>query len=165
MKATSRKSAPRAPGPTAGPPPGAPWVWQTRELRASDAWRSQSINARRFIDFLLLELMNCGGKNNGILKAPYKDLEDSGISASLVADAIREVEDLGLVDARRGGMRVPTEYALTWLPLHDGTMATDRWRAYRNPELKPLPKPKKQKSALRSEGSLPSDLRAGCPHF
>ena len=36
------------------PPKGEPWCWETRELRASDAWRSAGINARRLIDFLLI---------------------------------------------------------------------------------------------------------------
>src|SRR5690242_16231849 len=85
-----------------------PWVWQTRELRASDAWRSAGINARRFIDFLLLEHMNHGGKENGLLKAPHRQLEDFGIGARRITDTIREAEGLGLVECHRGGLRVAT---------------------------------------------------------
>jgi len=159
VRAKSRKPAHRAASPAVGPPEGAAWVWQTRELRASDAWRTQGINARRFIDFLLLELMRSAGKTNGMLKAPYQDLEDFGISTSLIADAIREAEELGLVDADRGGKRVATEYALTWLPLHDGAQATDRWRTYRNPKLKPLPAAKIRNLPSKLRADLPSEVR------
>ena len=133
------------------PPAGRTFVWLTRELLASDAWRSLGINACRFVHFLMLEHMSKGGQHNGELKAPYRQLIEFGIGARHLADAIREAEDLGLVKCHRGGMRVATTYALTWLPLHDGTPATNRWRAYRNPDLPPLSAPKNQKSARKRE--------------
>lgn len=121
------------------PPIGQPWVWLTRELVQSDAWRTMSGKARKVIDFLLLEDMGKGGKHNGKLKAPFRQLIKYGIGSHHVADAIRECEERGLIDVQRGGMRIATTYALTWFPLHDGTPASDRWRAYKIP--------KKQKSA------------------
>jgi hypothetical protein len=136
-----------------GPPRNEPWVWQTRELRTNDAWRSAGINARRFVDFLLIEHMNNAGRENGKLKAPEEQLVVFGIGKRYVADAIRDAEQLGLVECVRGGMRVATEYALTWLPLHDGTPATNRWRTYRNPKLRPSPAPEIKKSAPQREGS------------
>jgi hypothetical protein len=141
-----------------GPPAGEPWVWQSRALRSSDAWRSQSKNCRRLIDFLFLELMNKGGTSNGKLKAPRRQLEDFGIGARHITAAIAEAEELGLVGCYRGGMRVANTYAFTWLDLDDGTPASNRWRTYRNPRLKPLSRPKAKnltsegKSALTSEG-------------
>ena len=48
-----------------------------RSLIQSDAWRAAGINTRRFIDFLLLEHMAHGGKANGKLKAPGRQLETS----------------------------------------------------------------------------------------
>jgi hypothetical protein len=132
------------------PPHGQAFVWQTPELIASAAWRSMSSNARRVIDFLMLEWMAKGGRENGRLKAPHRQLEHFGIGARLVAAAIRELEDLGLVECDRGGMRVATNYALSWLPLHDGTAAANRWRLYRNPNITPLPLP--MAKLLPSEG-------------
>ena len=52
-----------------GPPKGEPWVWLTRDLLRSQAWRGLGINARRLVDFLLIEYMNHGGKRNGHLLA------------------------------------------------------------------------------------------------
>lgn len=124
------------------PPAGKSWIWLTLEMMKGDAWRSAGIATRRFIDFLMIEFMQHGGRTNGKLKAPYQQLEQIGISSRLIADAISEAEELGLVDCHRGGMRVATVYTLTWLPHCDGTPATDRWRAYRNPALSPWPEPK-----------------------
>src|SRR3954468_8533401 len=93
------------------PPEGEQWTWETRALRESDAWRSQCINVRRLIDFLLLEHLSHGARKNGLLNAPYEQLELFGVGAQYLADVIRHAEELGLVDCCRGGMRVATTYA------------------------------------------------------
>jgi hypothetical protein len=131
------------------------FVMLPRELLRSDAWRSQGINTRRFIDFLMLEHLAHGGAENGKLKAPYRQLEAFGVGARYCADAIRGAEDLGLADCCRGGLRVATTCTLTWLPLHDGATATNRWRSYRNPELKPLSTPKSRTLPLKGKAGLP----------
>ena len=142
------------------PPEGASWVWQTLDLRESDAWRDQSINTRRFIDFLLRELMigyiQTRENQNGALKAPDLQLRECGIGARFVAGTIEEAERLGLVDVHRHGLKVATTYGLTWLPTKDGEPATDRWREYCNPALKPLPHPEIKKSASQREGRTAS---------
>jgi hypothetical protein len=126
------------------PPAGKSWIWLTLEMMKGDAWRSASINTRRFVDFLMVELMENSGRKNGDLRAPYEQLQKIGISERLIAASIYEAEELGLVDCFRGGMRVATRYALTWLPGHDGRTPTDRWREYRNPNIAPWPvSPKK----------------------
>jgi hypothetical protein len=107
-----------------------PFIMLPRSLIQSDAWRSAGINTRRFVDFLLLEHMAHGGKANGKLKAPRRQLWDFGIGVRHVTPAIDEAEELGLVDCHRGGMRVSTTYTVTWLPLCDGTAASNRWRDY-----------------------------------
>jgi hypothetical protein len=133
------------------PPKGQGWVWLSRELVDSDAFRSLSINALRFIRFLLSEHMRKGGQENGNLKAPYGQLAYfGGITRRLITGAICEVERVGLVDCKRGGKRVATAYMLTWLPAKDGKPATNRWRTYSNPDLRPIPPPKKQKSTPTS---------------
>lgn len=152
-------------GKASGPPVGQPWVWQTRELRTSDAWRSASINARRFVDFLLIEHMNNSGKANGKLKAPHRQLEAFGVGERHIAEAIREAEELGLVDCHRGGMRVATKYGLTWLPLHDRTPASNRWCAYVNPDLAPLPATKSRNLPAKGGAGLPAKGGADGPNL
>src|SRR5579863_1943732 len=137
------------------PPKGEQFIKLPRDLLRSDAWRSQSINCRRLIDFLMEEHMAHGGAENGKLKAPYRQLEAYGVGARYCADAIREAEDLGLVNCDRGGKRVATTYTLTWLPLHNGGPVTHRWHTYRNAELKPI-----WASKIRN---LPSEGSAGLP--
>jgi len=134
-----------------GPPKDQPWIWLTRELLESDAWQSLSINARRLIDFLLLEHMAHAGRENGNLKATYGQLEKFGLTPNRIAAAIAEAENAGLVDCHRGGMRVATTYRLTFYPLPDGTAPTHRWKQYRAPV-------QKQKSAPKSEGSKPPEM-------
>jgi hypothetical protein len=140
---------------TQRPPAGQPWVWLTREVLASDAWRLLGINARRFIDFLLLEHMGKGGRHNGQLKAPHRQLRDFGIAVRFIGDAIRQAEDLGLVDCHRGGLRVATRFGLTWLPGHDGKPPTNRWRTYREPAPR-MPSGRKIKNLpYKGEAGLP----------
>jgi hypothetical protein len=155
------KVGPRSPEQALNQPPtDQSWVWQSRALRESDAWRSPGINARRFIDFLLLEHMKHGGQANGRLKAPQRHFEVFGIGARYVTEAIREPEELGLVDSNHPRQRVATTYALTWLPLHDGTPATNRWQTYHNPDLKPLPAPTSKALPSKGKARLPSKGKA-----
>ncbi len=106
------------------PPDGQQFIWLTRELLMSDAWRSQGINTVRFIHFLLLEHLRHGGQENGKLKAPRRQLRAFGIGARHVSTAIAEAEKLGLVICHKGGMRdshpVPADLA-----------GGPRWRAGR----------------------------------
>src|SRR5688572_19535116 len=55
-------------------PPQEQFAKMSRDLLRSDAWRSLGINERRVIDFLLIEHMSKGGRENGRLKAPYRQL-------------------------------------------------------------------------------------------
>ena len=56
-------------------------------LLTSLAWRSLSLNARRFVEFLMIEHMRHGGKANGKLLAPRRQLEQFGIG-SLTSSAL-----------------------------------------------------------------------------
>jgi hypothetical protein len=109
--------------------PGDAFVKLTRDLVESPALQRLSVNACRFIFFLIREHLRHGGKENCRLKAPHRQLIEYGISAGLVTSAIKESEDTGLVECHRGGMRVATLYGLTWLPRHDGTMPPARWKS------------------------------------
>lgn len=131
------------------PPAGEPWIWLTREIIESDAWASLGINARRILDFLLLDHMAHAGTENGNLKATYKQLEIFGVASRYATGAIQQLEDVGLIECHRGGMRVATTYMLTWLPSKDGAPPTDRWRQFHI-----------QKSALQKAGSKPHKCKA-----
>jgi hypothetical protein len=101
----------------------------TPELIESDAWRTLSGHARLFICFLMIEIM--GGGENGRLTAPHHRLRSFGITPQHSGPAIREADDHGLVDWRPGGAGMANTFGLTFLPLHDGTRPSNRWRQYR----------------------------------
>jgi hypothetical protein len=113
------------------------------------------VNAGRLIDFLLLEHLGHGGAENGKLKAPQDQLQAFGIGARYISEAITQAEGLGLVDCHRHGRRVASTYTLTWLPEHDGTPPSNRWRSFRNPDLQPLPAPKSRNLPLKGKVALP----------
>jgi len=98
-----------------------------RDLLESTVWHSLSIHARRLIDFLLIEHIRHGGRENGRLLAPRRQLIAFGIHAHFVSAAIEEAEHVGLVDCKRSVGRAPNTYGLTWLPLGDDP-PTHRWR-------------------------------------
>lgn len=115
-----------------GPPEGEPWVWLTTELLASDPWRAMSINARRLIDFLLIEHRNHAGLENGNLKAPYDQLEKAGLTRECIAAAIDEAVFLGLIRVERGGRYAgtnrPSTYRLTFRAAKDNAPPTNDWK-------------------------------------
>jgi hypothetical protein len=158
-------------------PEGMTWIPLSRELLESDAWRSMGINERRLIDFLLLEHLCHGMRENGNLKAPYEHLKVFGIGARYIADTIRRCEELGLTRCRRNGLKIATTFSITWLNLHDGSAPSNDWRQFKNPNLRPvkiknlphkgkveLPhkgkvdRSKSPKSASQREGRLPKNL-------
>ena len=147
------------------PPSGEPFVWLTRELLSSDAWRSQNIHTRRLIDFLLLEHIRRGGQNNGRLKAPQRQLYAFGIGPNYAVAAILRAEELGLVACHRAGMRTATTYRLTWLESYDGKPAGNEWRAYRNPNLSPPPAPKIRNLPIKEKAGLPIKGEADGPNL
>lgn len=112
--------------------PSEAFVKLPRDLLESDAWRSLGINALRLLFFLMLEHMRHGGKANGRLQAPRRQLWDFGIAHHFVSAAIEECERVGLVFCSRGVGRAPSLYTLAWLPLANGNKPPDaRWRTFR----------------------------------
>jgi hypothetical protein len=88
-----------------------------RGVLESTGWKLLSINARRFLDFVMLEHLRHGGKCNGFLLAPRSQLVKYGIGSHYISAAIEEVENTGLIHCHRGTGRRPSVYGLAWLPL------------------------------------------------
>ena len=115
------------------PPKDEPWVWLTRELVSSPAWRCRSINCARFIDFLMAEYMNHAGTENGNLMATYDQLVEWGVTRSEIYAAIEEAKFLGLVRFERGGRYAgtnkPSTYRLTFQAvLREESPPTNEWK-------------------------------------
>ena len=114
------------------PPKGEPWVWLTRELLVSPAWRARSINTVRLVEFLLVEHMAHAGTENGNLKATYDQLVAFGLTRSAIRAATEEAEFLGLIRFKRGGRwagtNQPSTYRLTFLPDRESNPPTNEWK-------------------------------------
>lgn len=139
--ATGRSSGIRAGrrGEAHRPPKSEPWVWLTRDLLASDAWKALSINGRRLIDFLLIEDMNHAGTENGNLAAPYNGLQEYGLSRRLIRSAIVEAVRLGLIRITKTSRRIAgrndmARYRLTFRADNSGNPPTNDWKRYRAPK-------------------------------
>lgn len=135
MTKNTRKAEP------ALPPDLMPFAMVPRDVMRSDAWRSLGINERRVIDFLLLEHLSKGGRENGSLKAPWLQLVEFGVAKNFITSAIVNLEACGLIGCQRGPRRTMNLYTLNWLPMPDGSMPTMIWRAFRDEALRPLPSP------------------------
>lgn len=147
----------KGPPPKAKTPPGDTFVKLTRDLLECPDLPALSGNALRFLLFLMREHLRQRSQHNGRLKAPHRQLVEFGIHAEYVAPAIREVEQIGLVDCHRGGMRVATTYTLNWAPFPDGTMPARRWK------IATPSRPEVQKSATENRGSTATENRGRCP--
>ena len=97
-----------------------------------------SLAAHRVL--LRLEIEHCheGGRENGNLVCTYDQFERFGIRRASVADAIKQLVTVGLVEVThqgRGGNREyrdPSRYRLTYLQTQAAN-PTDEWRRYVTP--------------------------------
>jgi hypothetical protein len=87
------------------------------------------INERRIVDFLLIEHMRQGCRQNGLLKAPWRQLCAFGVGRCLISATLVALEAAGLVMCARHGLGKVSHYRLSWLPTHDGRPATNEWRS------------------------------------
>jgi hypothetical protein len=118
------------------PPEGEPWVWLTRELIESDAWRTAPIQTIRFVFRVMEEHMAHGGTENGKLICTADQCVAWGIRRSAVTDAQHDAATRGLVYRSETGCfapkrgRRPNRFGLGWLPAHDGSAAPNLWKRY-----------------------------------
>lgn len=119
------------------PPPDEPWVWFTRALLESDAFRSLSRPALLCLFRVILEHMAHAGTANGALVVPFDDFAKYGVRRKSVAGALAELQERGLITKvvaggrAFGSARVPNRYRLEWLPSSDGTPARNGWKSWR----------------------------------
>jgi hypothetical protein len=103
-----------------------------QDLLESPAWWEalQYRYVQSLLNFLLHEHLHHGGKENGNLVAPHRQLgrycDDGGsIRTRAIRPTIETAKRLGVVRVMPGGHRSgPSRYALTWLPTHDDKKPT-----------------------------------------
>ncbi len=119
-------------GKNAGPPKNEAWIWMTREMITSEAFRALSGNAIKVLMRLADEHMSHAGLENGMLLVTHKQFAAYGIRLASVAEAIREAEFFGFIDVDRGiayrGGHEPNLYRLTWIADLNHAPPTNRWK-------------------------------------
>jgi hypothetical protein len=76
---------------------------RTIEMLKSPAYRTLSLSAHRVISRIEIELSSHGGNDNGRLPVTKLDFMEYGVSARLVAAAIREAQALGFIEVTERG--------------------------------------------------------------
>jgi len=116
------------------PPEGTSWCWLTAEMLESPAWRALTGNAMKVVLRIALEHLKHGGVENGLLPVTYQDFVRWGVRRNAIREAIVVAINLGWIDKTstgevpwHGDIRRPSAFALTWLPRHNGTLASNRW--------------------------------------
>src|SRR5262245_13126676 len=110
------------------------FVYYTREMIGSPAYRALSLQGRKVIRRLELEHMAHGGRDNGKLPCRYQDFISYGCRRHGLSAALIEVEALGFTKTMSLGTRaygnVPgkaSTFLLTYLPTADGPSTND-WK-------------------------------------
>lgn len=116
------------------PPLGEPFIWITREMISSPAWRALSETALKVIFRVLEEHMAHGGGQNGALPVTYDDFQRYGLRRSSIKAALEEAIALGFLERTKPGVRsyaefkgAPAHYRIAWLPTYGGARPTRRW--------------------------------------
>jgi hypothetical protein len=79
------------------PPTDDNWIWLTREMLSSYAFRQLSGNALDLIFRVAVEHLANGGRENGELLVTYDDFESYGIPRKAIYASIQEAEALGWI--------------------------------------------------------------------
>ena len=113
--------------------PEAPFVALSYSFITSPAYRELSSPARKILDFLLIEHMQHGGQENGNLAAPYRQLENFGISSRDIPKGLLMLETFGLVKRTNdsfiiSGRNNMAVYKLTMIPDKWGNLPKDEWK-------------------------------------
>jgi hypothetical protein len=117
------------------------WVWLTREMLESPAWRATPLYARQVVDRIVIEHLKHCGYDNGRLPVTYEDFEKYGIRRKSIKDGITIAQALGWIDITVRGRpsfesyRYCSRYALTWLPQpKNSIVTTNRWKRIQTDE-------------------------------
>lgn len=136
-----------------GPRKDEPWVWMSRDLISSPAFRALSGNGLKIIFRVLEEHMSHGGQENGELIVTHAQFADYGIRLASVAQAIQEAEYMGFIAVDRGtayrGGHEPNVYRLTWFGDFRDAPATNNWKGIDDPHIAVWKERKKQKAELK----------------
>jgi hypothetical protein len=126
------------------PPEGEPWMWVTKEMLESPAWRAMPLASRQIVERVMIEHMAHAGTQNGNLPVTYDNFVDYGVRRSSIKKAISIARKLGFLDVVVPGLRGhgvarrPTLYGVPWLIREDWTPASNRWKPITDADAKAI---------------------------
>ena len=87
------------------PPIGEPWIWLTRDMLESLAYRALSRAGLQMLACLMVEHCNHAGKENARLAVSWNAFEAVGIHRGMIQQTLDEVTRLGFVEIVDRGHR------------------------------------------------------------
>src|SRR5262245_28284825 len=87
------------------PPTDSNWIWLTREMLESPAWRASPVPARLVVERVICEHLGHGGRENGDLPITFDDFEEFGIRRPIVKASIQLAVSLGWIDIVEMGVK------------------------------------------------------------
>lgn len=151
-----------------------PFTMRPVEMLKSPAFRVLSLAGHRIMARVEIELARHGGRGNGQLIVTHANFIAFGIDHKAVAQRIREVEALGLIELTQRGSagnaqhHVPNMFRLTYLPTDHG-QPTDDWKKIASEAeagvlAAKARASKRQRSHTPKRGERPTPLFPGFPH-
>ena len=164
------KSAQRKTGQNSKIPEGIPFVWFTKDMLESVAFRALSGNARKVLDRILIEHMAHAGTENGNLVSTYDQIVKYGVRRQSIQACLNELNYMGFIRVKKGwafrGNHPPSRYRLTWLGTADGLPATNEWKSITDSHIKAYrfkvkaqnQSARKQRLQKKQNASLPDNV-------
>jgi hypothetical protein len=117
------------------PPEGSSWIWWTKEMYESFAFREliRRGHAYSLLTRVALEHLRHGGQENGRLAVTYDNFQEWGIPRKAIPEAIAVAEALGFIERTKRGraswedQRESGEFAITWQGI-GSELPTNAWR-------------------------------------
>jgi hypothetical protein len=91
-------------------PAGEPFIWFTREMLESPAWRAMPLIARQIVERIVIEHLDHAGNENGKLPVAYDDFAGYGIRRKSIMFGLSVAVALGWIDIVEQAIVVPPTF-------------------------------------------------------
>ena len=148
------------------PPVGEAWIWLTRDMLESCAYRALSRAGHQLLARLMVEHCNHGGKENGRLAVSWDAFQAAGVHRSTIAQTLDEVTRLGFVrvvdEGHRGygtalGRRATYRLTFAGVVGDDSGLPTNDWAAISQVDVRSI-----MEAVRDSERKRKAKRRTGC---
>ena len=148
------------------PPVGAAWIWLTRDMLESPAYRALSRAGHQLLARLMVEHCNHAGKENGRLAVSWDAFQAASLHRSTIAQTLDEVTRLGFVRVVDEGHKAygsalgrRATYRLTFAGVvgDDSGLPTNDWEAISKADARSI-----MEAVREAERRRKAKRRTGC---